>query len=85
MWDSLEGVGACCCPWEHIGGVGGWRGEASRLQEWRKNEVYRQEMETCSSKTEGDESSNSFSRPRRETSQGHFAATRKITKMDPFL
>lgn len=50
--NSLEGVENCCCPWEHIGNLGRGRGEAFRLQEWRKNEIYRKELAACSSKTE---------------------------------
>lgn len=30
MWDSLEGVGACCCPWEHTG----W-GEEEKLPDYK--------------------------------------------------
>lgn len=85
---ELSGGSRRLLPLGAYSGMGKRR--ASRLQERRINKIYRKEMETCGSKTEMDERSNSIIRPPKETSQGYkrivqFAATRKIAKMGPFL
>lgn len=70
--------------------MGGGKRRSFETTRVEKTEIYRKELETCSSKTEMDERSNSITRLQKETSQGYksvvqFAATGKIAKMGPSL